>query len=172
MTDPSIVRFRAVVEAALVALEAHREEVNELNVFPVADHDTGDNMVLTLRALVQELDRLSTASEQSAIDQIDRAEIVASVARAALLGARGSSGVILSQFIRGAAEELASRPGELVDPVLICAAMARATDQSYGSVWAPAEGTMLTGVRWMTARMCCEIEHMGEAYLRSFAVTT
>ena len=84
MSDPSIVRFRAVVEAALVALEAHREEVNELNVFPVADYDTGDNMVLTLRALVQELDRLASASEQSAIDQIDRAEIVASVARAAL----------------------------------------------------------------------------------------
>jgi DAK2 domain fusion protein YloV len=165
MSDPSIVRFRAVVEAALVALEAHREEVNDLNVFPVADHDTGDNMVLTLRALVQELDRLATASQQSAIEQIDRAEIVASVARAALLGARGSSGVILSQFIRGAAEELASRPGELVDPVLICAAMARATDQAYGSVRTPVEGTMLTVVREMTARMASELAHMGEARL-------
>jgi DAK2 domain fusion protein YloV len=172
MPDPSIVRFRAVVEAALVALEAQREEVNALNVFPVADHDTGDNMVLTLRALVQELDRLATASEQNAIDQIDRAEIVASVARAALLGARGSSGVILSQFIRGAAEELASRPGELVDPVLICAAMARATDQAYGSVRAPAEGTMLTVVREMTARMASELAHMGEARLPANAAAT
>jgi uncharacterized protein len=165
MADPSIVRFRAVVQAALLALEAHREEVNELNVFPVPDHDTGDNMVLTLRALVQELDRLATASEQSAMGHIDRAEIVAYVARAALLGARGSSGVILSQFIRGAAEELASRPGELVDPVLICSAMARATDQAYGSVRAPAEGTMLTVVREMTARMASELAHMGEARL-------
>ncbi len=165
MSDPSIVRFRAVIEAALVALEAYREEVNSLNVYPVADHDTGDNMVLTLRALVQELDRLATASEQSAIEQIDRAEIVASVARAALLGARGSSGVILSQFIRGAAEELASRPGELVDPVLICAAMARATDQAYGSVRAPAEGTMLTVVREMGARMASELAHTTAARL-------
>ncbi len=165
MADPSIVRFRAVVQAALAALESRREEVNELNVFPVADHDTGDNMVLTLRALVQELDRLATALERSAIDQIDRAEIVASVARAALLGARGSSGVILSQFIRGAAEELASRPGELVDPVLICAAMARATDQAYGSVRTPAEGTMLTVVREMSARMASELAHMTEARL-------
>jgi DAK2 domain fusion protein YloV len=165
MSDPSIVRFRAVIEAALMALEAHREEVNKLNVFPVADHDTGDNMVLTLRALVQELDRLATASEQSAIGEIDRAEIVASVARAALLGARGSSGVILSQFIRGAAEELASRPGELVDPVLICAAMARATDQAYGSVRAPAEGTMLTVVREMGARMTSELAHSAAARL-------
>lgn len=165
MADPSIVRFRAVIEAGLVALEAHREEVNRLNVFPVADHDTGDNMVLTLRALVQELDRLATASEQSASRQVDRQEIVASVARAALLGARGSSGVILSQFIRGATEELASRPGELVDPVLICAAMARATDQAYGSVRAPAEGTMLTVVREMGARMTSELAHTASARL-------
>src|SRR5690349_23422536 len=71
-------------------------------------------MVLTLRAVLQELDRLSGASEERTIDDIGRDEIVASVARAALLGARGNSGVILSQLIRGAAEELASRPGELV----------------------------------------------------------
>ena len=57
-----------------------------------------------------------------------------------MLGARGNSGVILSQLIRGAAEELASRPGELVDPVLIGAALARAADQAYGSVREPAEG--------------------------------
>src|SRR5947209_6086850 len=146
MSDPSIVRFRAVVEAALAALEARREEVNDLNVFPVADGDTGDNMVLTLRAVLQELDRLSSASEQRSIDDIGREEIVGSVARAALLGARGNSGVILSQLIRGAAEELASRPGELVDPVLISAALARASDQAYGSVRQPAEGTILTVV--------------------------
>ncbi len=60
-TDPSIVRFRSVVEAGLAALEARREEVNDLNVFPVADGDTGDNMVLTLRAVLQELDRLTNA---------------------------------------------------------------------------------------------------------------
>ena len=77
------------------------------------------------------------------IDGVGRDEIVASVARAALLGARGNSGVILSQLIRGAAEELASRPGELVDPVLISAALARAADQAYGSVREPVEGTQL-----------------------------
>ena len=82
MTDPSIVRFRAVVEAGLAALEARREEVNDLNVFPVADGDTGDNMVLTLNAVLQELDRLSNAAEGRTIDEIGRDEIVASVARA------------------------------------------------------------------------------------------
>ena len=165
MSDPSIVRFRAVLEAGLAALEARREEVNDLNVFPVADGDTGDNMVLTLRAVLQELDRLTGASRERTIDDIGRDEIVASVARAALLGARGNSGVILSQLIRGAAEELASRPGELVDPVLIGAALARAADQAYGSVRDPAEGTILTVVREMAARVASELAHMHDARL-------
>ena len=154
--DASILRFRAVVQAGLAALEARREEVNDLNVFPVADGDTGDNMVLTLRSVLHELDRLI---ESGAQDGISRDEIVASVARAALLGARGNSGVILSQLIRGAAEELASRPGELVDPVLISAALARASDQAYGSVRQPAEGTILTVVREMAARVASELAH-------------
>jgi uncharacterized protein len=165
VSDPSIVRFRRAVEAGLAALESRREEVNDLNVFPVADGDTGDNMVLTLRAVLQELDRLAGASEDRTIDDIGRDEIVASVARAALLGARGNSGVILSQLIRGAAEELASRPGELVDPVLIGAAMARAADQAYGSVRDPAEGTILTVVREMSVRVASELAHMNDARL-------
>jgi DAK2 domain fusion protein YloV len=169
VSDPSIVRFRAVVEAALSALEARRQELNDLNVFPVADGDTGDNMVLTLRAVVDELDRLATALDDRTIDDIGRDEIVASVARAALLGARGNSGVILSQLIRGAAEELASRPGELVDPVLIVAAMARAADQAYGSVRDPAEGTILTVVREMAARIASELAHARDARLHADA---
>ncbi len=160
MTDASLLRFRSVVEAGLAALEARREEVNDLNVFPVADGDTGDNMVLTLRAVLQELDRLAAASDGRPLDEVGREEIVASVARAALLGARGNSGVILSQLIRGAAEELASRPGELVDPVLISAALARASDQAYGSVRQPAEGTILTVVREMSARVASQLAHM------------
>ena len=165
ISDPSIVRVRALVEAGLAALEERREEVNDLNVFPVADGDTGDNMVLTLHAVLQELDRLAGASAGRTIDEIGREEIVASVARAALLGARGNSGVILSQLIRGAAEELASRPGELVDPVLIGAALARAADQAYGSVREPAEGTILTVVREMAHRVASELAHMPDARL-------
>ena len=165
MTDPAILRFRALVEAGLSALEERREEVNDLNVFPVADGDTGDNMVLTLRAVLEELDRLTTASQETTIDEIGRDEIVRSVARAALLGARGNSGVILSQLIRGAAEELISRPGELIDPVLIGAALASAADQAYGSVQQPAEGTILTVVREMAARVSHDLAHMGETRL-------
>ncbi len=165
MTDPSIVRFRALLEAGLAALEARREEVNDLNVFPVADGDTGDNMVLTLRSVLTELDRLIAASGDESIDEIGRDQIVHSVARAALLGARGNSGVILSQLIRGAAEELASRPGELIDPVLIGAALARAADQAYGSVRDPAEGTILTVVREMSYRVASDLAHTQRARL-------
>ncbi len=162
MADPSLIRFRAVVEAALAEFETRRREVNDLNVFPVADGDTGDNMALTLRAVLDELDRLSA---QGDIDDIGRDEIVDSVARAALLGARGNSGVILSQLLRGAAEELISRPGELIDPVLVAAAMARAAERAYASVREPAEGTILTVVREMAARVASEIAHMEEPRL-------
>ena len=58
MPDPSIARFRRVVSSALASLEARRQEVNDLNVFPVADGDTGDNMAMTLRAVLEELDRV------------------------------------------------------------------------------------------------------------------
>jgi DAK2 domain fusion protein YloV len=162
VADPSLIRFRAVVEGALAQLEGRRQEVNDLNVFPVADGDTGDNMALTLHAVLDELDRLSA---QGQLDEIGRDEIVDSVARAALLGARGNSGVILSQLIRGAAEELISRPGELIDPVLIAAAMARAAERAYGSVRAPAEGTILTVMREMAARAASQIAHMEQPRL-------
>jgi DAK2 domain fusion protein YloV len=164
VTDPNIVRFRSIVAGSLAHLESRREEVNDLNVFPVADGDTGDNMVLTLRAVVDELDRLG-ADEERTIDEIGRDEIVNAVARAALLGARGNSGVILSQLIRGAAEELVSRPGELIDPTLIGAALARASERAYASVREPAEGTILTVVREMAHRIAVELAHMPDTRL-------
>jgi DAK2 domain fusion protein YloV len=154
--DESLIRFKRVVAAALGELENRRQEVNDLNVFPVADGDTGDNMALTMRAVVEGLSKLP----DSAMDEVGRDEIVSAVARAALLGARGNSGVILSQVVRGAAEELASRPGELVDPVLVSAAFARAADAAYASVRDPAEGTMLTAVRAMASRVAHDLAHM------------
>jgi len=166
MSDRSLVRFRAVVEGALAHLESRRTEINDLNVFPVADGDTGDNMALTLRACLEELDALACEGE-GLIDEIGRTEITERVARAALLGARGNSGVILSQLVRGAAEELISRPGELVDPVLVSAAMAQAAQRAYDSVRNPAEGTMLTVMREMAARVASELAHMPETRLGS-----
>jgi uncharacterized protein len=156
VTDPNLVRFRAAVAGALAHLESRRQEVNDLNVFPVADGDTGDNMALTLRAVLEELDRLQ-GDEDRTIDEIGREEIVQSVARAALLGARGNSGVILSQLIRGAAEELVSRPGQLIDVPLIGAALANAADRAY-----PAEGTILTVAREMAHKIATDVAHSPE----------
>ncbi|HEX4733921.1 MAG TPA: DAK2 domain-containing protein [Thermoleophilaceae bacterium] len=162
MRDPSLVRFRRVVQGACDELERRRQEVNDLNVFPVPDGDTGDNMAMTMRAVLDELDALGDGS----LEEIGRERIVEAVARAALLGARGNSGVILSQIVRGAAEELVSRPGELVDPVLMAAAFARAADAAYRSVREPAEGTMLTAVRAMAHRVAQDLAHMEASRLR------
>jgi uncharacterized protein len=163
VTDTNLVRFRAAVAGALAHLESRRQEVNDLNVFPVADGDTGDNMALTLRAVLDELDRLQGADESRTIDEIGREEIVQSVARAALLGARGNSGVILSQLIRGAAEELISRPGQLIDAPLVGAALANAADRAYSSVRSPAEGTILTVAREMARKIVADMAHGPES---------
>jgi uncharacterized protein len=161
MPDPSIERFRRVIRAAATHLDERRQEVNDLNVFPVADGDTGDNMALTLRAVSDELDRL----DGQMVDEVGRTEIVNALARAALMGARGNSGVILSQIVRGAAQELTSRPGELVDPMLVAAAFARAADAAYESVREPAEGTMLTVFREMAHSISRRLAHMERARL-------
>ena len=156
MPDPSIVRFRRVITAAYTHLEERRQEVNDLNVFPVADGDTGDNMAMTMRAVMEELDRLDGLE----VDEIGRTQLVQALARAALMGARGNSGVILSQIVRGAAEELASRPGELIDPVLIASAFASAADAAYASVREPAEGTMLTVFREMAHSIARQLSRL------------
>jgi uncharacterized protein len=156
MADPSIARFRRVVTAAYASLEERRQEVNDLNVFPVADGDTGDNMAMTMRAVMEELDRLDGRE----VDEVGRTELVQALARAALMGARGNSGVILSQIVRGAAEELASRPGELVDPVLVASAFASAAEAAYDSVRDPAEGTMLTVFREMAHSIARRLAHL------------
>jgi DAK2 domain fusion protein YloV len=113
-------------------------------------------MAMTMRAVMEELDRL----DGQEVDEVGRTELVQALARAALMGARGNSGVILSQIVRGAAEELASRPGELVDPVLVAASFARAADAAYDSVREPAEGTMLTVFREMAHSLTRQLAHL------------
>jgi hypothetical protein len=78
VSDPSLVRFRVALEGALAHLESRRQEINDLNVFPVADGDTGDNMALTLQACLEEVDRLAAVDRP--LDEIARGEIVESVA--------------------------------------------------------------------------------------------
>ncbi len=121
-------------------------------------------MALTLRAVLEELDRLAQ-SDQS-LDEIAATRSSNRSGRAALLGARGNSGVILSQLIRGATEELIARPGELIGPALVAAGMARASDRAYGSVREPAEGTMLTVAREMAARLSSEVANLDDARIQ------
>jgi DAK2 domain fusion protein YloV len=155
--DPSIRRFRQTTAVALAHLEARRQEINDLNVFPVADGDTGDNMALTMRYVLDELDRL----EREAVDP-PRPEIVRAVARAALMGARGNSGVILSQFIRGAAEKLVTPAGRLIDPELIKEGLSAGSKAATASVPNPVPGTMLTVAERMAEAVEERLDHWRE----------
>jgi len=117
--------------SALGAIEAARQRIDDLNVYPVPDGDTGTNLTLSVRAVVEALERS---------DVEDRVGLAEEVSRAALLGARGNSGVILSQIVRGAAESFAEADD-------VARALRRASDTAYGQVAKPVEGTMLTAIR-------------------------
>jgi len=132
---------RALVGAALAALEAGRELIDNLNVYPVPDGDTGTNMTLTVRAA-----RDALASSQATTN----ADVAREVTRACLMGARGNSGVILSQLVRGAAEALAD--AERVDVTVLAAAFRSASDAGYAAVREPQEGTILTVARELAER--------------------
>jgi fatty acid kinase len=131
-------RVQELAHGALTSLERNRQRIDDLNVYPVPDGDTGTNLTMTARAVVDELDRTMTE---------DRAGLVKEVTRAALMGARGNSGVILSQIIRGAAETLRT-DGE-VDTHTLVRAFRSASDAAYRAVRQPVEGTMLSVIREM-----------------------
>jgi DAK2 domain fusion protein YloV len=123
----------ALARAALAALEASRQRIDDLNVYPVPDGDTGTNMTLTVRAVVEALER----------------DPEADLARAILLGARGNSGVILSQLVRGALEALPDGP---VDTPGTARALRGASDAGYAAVRNAQEGTILTLARELAER--------------------
>ena len=156
--DPSLVRFRAVVEGALAALEARRQEINDLNVFPVADGDTGDNMALTLRAVVDELARLA---DEGPIDEIgrDADRRVGRPRRAARRARQLRRDPLPAGPRRRRGADLAARASSST-PTLVAAALAQAADRAYRSVREPAEGTILTVAREMATRMASELAHM------------
>ena len=161
MGDPSVERFPRVIAVAHAHLEERREEINDLNVFPVADGDTGDNMTGTIKAVLEALENLRTSS----LAAIDRNLIVTSVAHAALMGARGNSGVILSQIVRGAAETLTTRRGDLIGPALVRDALGAASDAAWSSVGDPQEGTMLTVMREVHQAVAVRVGEMEETEL-------
>src|SRR3954469_15953352 len=124
-------RVADVARAALAALEASRRRLDDLNVYPVADGDTGTNMTLTVRAVVEALDA-GIADDPAA-----------QIGRAALLGARGNSGVILSQIVRAALGAFDGAP----DAAAVALALRAGSEAAYAAVQAPQEGTILTVVR-------------------------
>jgi fatty acid kinase len=124
-------RVRELVEGARAGIEANRRRIDDLNVYPVPDGDTGTNLTLTVRAVAEAL---------AGDGPDDRGALAREVARAALMGARGNSGVILSQIVRGATDALAASDD-------LRRAFRSASDAAYRAVKKPVEGTMLTAIR-------------------------
>jgi DAK2 domain fusion protein YloV len=128
--------LRAVVAGFRDALRAHKEGINRLNVYPVPDGDTGSNMALTLESVVAELEGADG----------DLAAVCKAVGHGALMGARGNSGVILSQILRGLTQTFAAAP-DGIDGAVVAQALQVATAGAYEAVGNPVEGTILTVVR-------------------------
>ena len=117
-------------------LRAHQADINRLNVYPVPDGDTGTNMALTLEAVVAELDGVPSGS---ALPEVCRA-----IGHGSLMGARGNSGVILSQLLRGMCERMGGAGEAGVDGPVLADALAHAADLARRAVVRPVEGTILT----------------------------
>jgi DAK2 domain fusion protein YloV len=128
---------RGLVGSALASLETSRSRIDDLNVYPVPDGDTGTNLTLTVRAV---------ADAVAAAEAADRPALAHAVARAALMGAKGNSGVILSQIVRGVADILAEST-DGIDPLLAARALRGASDAAYRAIRRPVEGTMLSVIR-------------------------
>ena len=127
--------------AAANELAYKKEWINELNVFPVPDGDTGTNMTMTM---------MSAAKEVAALETDDMKVLCKAIASGSLRGARGNSGVILSQLFRGFTRELAAAEKNTVEIPQIAAAFVRATETAYKAVMKPKEGTILTVARAMS----------------------
>lgn len=129
-------RFRDMFASGTAWLEKSAPDIDAINVFPVPDGDTGTNMLLTMRSAMEEGYRASDSSASA---------VAAALAYGALMGARGNSGIILSQVFRGLAQEL--RGKDAVCAAEVAKALRTAADQAYKGVAKPAEGTMLTVMR-------------------------
>lgn len=133
--------LRQVIVAYRDALRSHQDAINRLNVYPVPDGDTGTNMALTLESVVSELDKAETADDPAA----DLAGVAKAISHGSLMGARGNSGVILSQILRGIVDVIRDRPEG--DGASWAAALTQSAEAAYGAVMRPVEGTILTVVR-------------------------
>ncbi|MGR7023445.1 DAK2 domain-containing protein [Geodermatophilus sp. URMC 62] len=131
--------------AAVAALSAGRDRLDELNVFPVPDGDTGTNLLLTTEAAVAALDEAALDEAAGSDGSGSEESAWTALARGAVLGARGNSGTILAQLLRGLADSLADAPP--ADGPVLAAALQKAADTAYAAVADPEEGTFLTVAR-------------------------
>ncbi len=122
-------------------LRSHQESINRLNVYPVPDGDTGTNMALTLESVVSELDAFNGNSSHSL------PEVCSAIAHGSLMGARGNSGVILSQLLRGISGVLGPADVDKADGAVLAEALVAASDAARKAVLRPVEGTILTVAR-------------------------
>ncbi|MBM3688008.1 MAG: DAK2 domain-containing protein, partial [Actinobacteria bacterium] len=138
---------RAWAEASLAALGEERAAIDSLNVFPVPDGDTGTNMFLTVESACAAVDEAFDDAEAGG-RRARTADVAAAMARGALLGARGNSGVILAQIVRGVAGVLSEVPdGDALAPGIVARALRAASDEAYAAVSRPVEGTILSVAR-------------------------
>lgn len=138
---------RAWAEASLAALGEERAAIDALNVFPVPDGDTGTNMFLTVESACAAIDEVFDLREAAA-ERPRTSEVAGAMARGALLGARGNSGVILAQIVRGVASVLGEvRDGDELTGAIVARALRAACDGAYSAVSHPVEGTILTVAR-------------------------
>lgn len=127
--------------AGAANLEAKKEWINDLNVFPVPDGDTGTNMTLTIMSAAREVNNLENVTSES---------LAKAISGGSLRGARGNSGVILSQLLRGFTKVI--RDYDVIDAKIISAASEKAVETAYKAVMKPKEGTILTVAREMAAK--------------------
>ncbi len=128
--------LKIMLESAALMLEENKEEVNSLNVFPVPDGDTGTNMLLTIK---------SALKQGLQVDENNASKVALAASQGSLMGARGNSGVILSQLFRGLASGIGEN--EKIDSRIMAEALKRAADTAYKAVMKPTEGTILTVAR-------------------------
>src|SRR4051794_36248267 len=137
--------LRRIVSTYRDALRSHQDELNALNVYPVPDGDTGTNMALTLESVVGEMESLDGTAEATQVETSSMTDVCQAIRHGSLMGARGNSGVILSQILRGLADTFS--PLDAVSGVDVAAGLRRAADAAYEAVLRPVEGTILTVVR-------------------------
>lgn len=158
ITHIDAVLLKKMFLSGAAALDEKKDLINELNVFPVPDGDTGTNMTMTI---------MSAANEINSLENIDLMSLSEALSTGSLKGARGNSGVILSQILRGISKVI--KTNETIDTVVMADAFQKGSDTAYKAVMKPKEGTILTvikGIADVSGELSSYVEDMEEFFIR------